>query len=249
MAPADAGAPPATTGAARRMRARIGGVCAGVALLLIWCCRAALDGNIYVSAMGAAGMVTAPWFNLALLLVGIAAVLMSMAVPDEQPRHRLLSLWPLSRTLLACAMAFGFAAVVPCTMGCPVPLPPSSSWQDLLHVTAAVVGFVGAILAVLQVWSSTGSGLLQAVSAATMLFVAVSAAIGALASFTEWNHGFGGWFEFAATSAALSWVAGLGIALSVERGEQPPQSAPECVYCGAQRARQTRLRPRGLLRG
>lgn len=198
----------------RRLRAGAGGLSAGVGLIVIWLCRATLEGDIYVSAMGAAGMATAPWLNLALMLVAAAAILVSTAVPTTRPRHRVLALWPLGSTFVTTGAFFAFAAAVPCSDGCPVPLTPGSTLQDLLHVTAAVLGFVGAVVAILQVWSSSRSIVVRAVSAATMVFVAVAALAGAFASLAELGGGAGGWLEFAATTAALAWMAGYGITLS-----------------------------------
>lgn len=209
--PAPTSSRPDTT---RRLRAGIGGVSGALGLIVIWSCRAVLDGNIYVSAMGAAEMVTAPWFNLALILVAAAAILVSTAVPPTRARHRLLALWSLGATLVSTGALFAFAAAVPCTYGCPVPFTPASTLQDLLHVTAAVLGFAGAVTAVLQVWSSSTSLAARLVSGATMVFVAGTALAGALASLTGWGDGAGGWFEFAATTAALLWVSGYGIALT-----------------------------------
>lgn len=212
--PAHPGRTPSQRDAARRLRARIGGLSGAAGLILIWCCRSVLEGNIYVSAMGAAGMATAPWFNLALLLVAAAAILVATAVPPRRPRHRLLALWSLGTTLIATGALFAFAATVPCSDGCPVPFTPTSTLQDLLHVVAAVLGFAGAVTAVLQVWSSATSVLSRIVSGATMISVAATALAGALASLTGWGSGAGGWFEFAATTIALLWIVGYGLALS-----------------------------------
>lgn len=47
-----------------------------------------------------------------------------------------------------------------------------------------------------------------------MITVAATALVGALASLTGWGNGAGGWFEFAATTLALLWIIGYGLALS-----------------------------------
>ncbi|MFF5626861.1 DUF998 domain-containing protein [Microbacterium sp. NPDC012755] len=198
----------------RRRRAGIGALSGALGLVIIWCCRTALDGNIYVSAMGAAGVATAPWFNLALILVAAAAILVATALPPAQPRHRILSPWPAGATLLASGTLFAFAAAVPCTVGCPVPFTPTSTVQDLLHVTAAALGFTAAVTAVLQVWDSSTSRATRILSATTMIVVALTALAGAYASLTRWGGGSGGWFEFAATTVALMWITGYGVALS-----------------------------------
>lgn len=198
----------------RRRRAGIGALSGALSLVIIWCCRTALDGNIYVSAMGAADVATAPWFNLALILVAAAAILVATALPPAQPRHRFLALWPTGATLIATGTLFAFAAAVPCTVGCPVPFTPTSTVQDLLHVTAAVLGFAAAVTAVLQVWDSSTSRPTRILSATTTIVVALTALAGALASLTRWGGGSGGWFEFAATTIALLWITGYGVALS-----------------------------------
>lgn len=203
----------------RRMRAGIGSGCSVTALLIIWSCRAALEGDLYVSAMGAPGMPTAPWFNLALLLVAAAAVMVSSAIPDERSAVRVLSLWGLGATLLVSGAMFAFASVVTCSPGCPVPFSASSTVQDLLHVSAAVLGFAGAVFAMMQVWASTASAVRRAASGAAVLFVGAAALAGAFASLAGWAGGAGGWFEFAATTAALAWLAGLGFSLASDRRE------------------------------
>lgn len=217
-APADPVRTSSQRDAARRMRARIGGLSGAMGLIIIWCCRLALSGNIYVSAMGAAGMVTAPWFNLALILVAAAAILVSTAVPHARPRHRILARCSLGATLMATGALFAFTAAVPCSYGCPIPFTPTSTLQDLLHVAAAVLGFGGAVTAVLQAWSSAVSPVARTLSALTMITVSMTAIVGGLASLTGWGSGAGGWFEFAATTIALLWIAGYGLALSRKPG-------------------------------
>lgn len=41
-----------------RLRLVLGSLCGGAALLIIWICRSLLQGELYVSAMGALGMRT-----------------------------------------------------------------------------------------------------------------------------------------------------------------------------------------------
>jgi len=183
-------------------------------MTLIWSCRATLDGHLYVSAMGAAGMVTAPWFNLALMLTAAAAVLVSTAVPPVAPRCRALAGWPLAGTFTASGAMFAFAASVPCTPGCPVPFTPSSSIQDLLHVTAATIGFATAVLAILQVWSAA-SGAMRTMSGVSALIIAAASLAGATGSLTGWRGGAGGWLEFAATTVALAWLTAFATVLAL----------------------------------
>ncbi|WP_460945782.1 hypothetical protein [Okibacterium endophyticum] len=199
----------------RRVRAAVGSSLTAVALVVIWCCRGALEGHLYVSAMGAPDVATAPWFNLALLMLSVGAIFIATAAPSTSPRHRVLAWWPVAGTLCVTAAMFGFASAVTCTPGCPVPLTAGSTPQDFLHVTAAVLGFVGALVAVLQVWSITRSPRARCLCLIVLGVVAICAALGAVASLASWE-GDGGWFEFAAMTAAMLWLTGYGIALTRE---------------------------------
>ncbi|WKK70681.1 hypothetical protein Q0F99_12795 [Rathayibacter oskolensis] len=52
--------------------------------------------------------------------------------------------------ILLAAGCFALASQVTCTAGCPLPVGPTFSWQDLIHTSAAVLGFAAACMAMLR---------------------------------------------------------------------------------------------------
>ena len=160
-------------------------------------------------------MPTAPLFNLALLLLAIAAVLVDRALHSDADAYRVG--WPISTTLLACGLCFGVASAVTCSPGCPVPFTPGALPQDLIHITFAVVGFVLAIVAMGQVAVVRRRPWMRAASVLTLVAVGVTSFTGAMIALFRGDTVLGGNLEFTAATLAIAWFGVFGAQVALEK--------------------------------
>ena len=192
-----------------------------VGLGLLWGARIAADRFVYVSELGADGEPTAWAFRWALLLIAGAALVVAGAARELRSRLRLLARFTPSFSLVVAAAAFAFASQVTCTSGCPLPVGPAFTWQDLLHTAVAVLGFAAACVAMLQVATARNHPGLARLSLLSAIGVAVVAGAGGILSIARVMVGLGGILEFVATTLALLWLAALAVALIVGIGRRP----------------------------
>lgn len=164
--------------------------------------------------MGAPDLPTAATFEIALLLVAAGGT--AIAVGAWQVRTRLLRALRPSLAILLAAACFALASQVTCTAGCPLPVGPAFSWQDLVHTTAAVLGFAAACVAMLQLSTARERPAVARLSLVAGIAVAVVAGAGAILSLLRLWLGLGGTLEFVATAIAVLWLAFLGLVLALE---------------------------------
>ncbi|GLK15807.1 DUF998 domain-containing protein [Herbiconiux flava] len=197
---------------------------AAAGLVLIWVARLSADRYLYVSELGAAGEPTADVFRWAMTAVAVGAAITALALPAGvlTPRGRALRAIPPAVVLLAAAAAFGLASQVTCTRYCPLPVGPGFTWQDLVHTSAAVVGFAGASWVMLQVASDARLKRLARFSLVAALAVALIAATGGILSLLRFGTEVGGLLELVATTVALTWLVGLSLFLAIETASASP---------------------------
>lgn len=193
---------------------RIGAVLVVVGLIVLLVARSTLTRAVYVSEMGAAGMPTSTAFSVGLLFVAAGGAFVASGSRGVRSRWRWLAHWTPATSILVASACFAFASQVTCTAGCPLPVGATFSWQDLLHTSAAVLGFAAACVAMLQVASAAGQPVVARFSLGAGVLVAVIAGVGAIFSLTRWMLWLGGNLEFIATAIAILWLAGYGLTLS-----------------------------------
>lgn len=199
-----------------------GAVAAFVSAGLIWICRLWEPSVHYVSQLGATGMPTAPVFNLALLLLAIAAVLVDRAMRSAGGDLRVG--WSVATTLLVCGLCFGVASAVTCSLGCPVPFTPGALPQDLIHITFAVLGFVLAIVAMGQVAALRRRPWMRAVSVVTLVAVGATSLTGAMIALFKGDTGLGGNLEFTAATLAIVWFGVFGLQVAIDAHRDLPDA-------------------------
>ncbi len=172
----------------------------------IWLLRIDYDGYVYVSGLGATGQATANAFNLALLGLGLGGVALAAVVRLRQPLPAPRSAHLIWASLLCSGACFVVASRVPCSAGCPVPGTAEFTLSDAVHLTAAIIGFVLACLAMLCVAVSPGPRSARRIAIASCAVVGGLSAAGGLLALVSPEAGVGAWFEFAAMTAAVCWL-------------------------------------------
>lgn len=210
---------PADTASGRAGRrparlALLGASAAFVSAGLIWVCRAGDPSVHYVSQLGATGMPTAPLFNLALLLLAVAAVLVERAALARGDGY--VAGWPVATTLLVCGACFGVASVITCSPGCPVPFTDGALPQDLVHISFAVVGFVLAIVAMGQVAVLPRRPWMRGASVLTLVAVGITSFTGAMIALFRGDTVLGGNLEFTAATLAITWFGVFGLQVAAD---------------------------------
>lgn len=180
-----------------------------LALGMMWSARLIFDGNTYVSGLGAHSEITALAFNISLGLVALGGALCAAGLWGLTSSRGVLGAWAVSTSLLGASSMFAVGASVPCSTGCPIPLTPGAGVQDLVHTTAAVIGFALAGIAILQTLRIDRAYALLALP--SILLVIVASAAGGLLSLAGVATALGGWLELIATTAALLWLAGVAV--------------------------------------
>ena len=186
-----------------------------VALVIIWMARMSVDRELYVSELGAVGMPTSKWFQVALVLIVIGGSAIAWAGRHVRSSVRVLRAWsPAVSLWVACAF-FLVASQVTCTAGCPLPYGDTFNMQDFLHTLSAVIAFAAACWAMLQTSFVREHVLLARLSLATAILVAVIAGTGGLLSLFRFQQVLGSRMEFVATTIAIAWLVVFGIVIAV----------------------------------
>jgi heme A synthase len=195
-----------------------GAILITAALVLIWVARFQFGGtDVYVSELGGTGATTAHQFEVALLLVVAGGALVAFAGKDVRSRIRILSFWtPAVSIWIACGF-FLAASQVTCQAGCPLPTLSPFDWQDLTHITCAVLAFVAACLAMLQTAFAIDHRHLARFSLTIAVAVAVISGLGGILSLARFDTELGGYAEFTATTLAIAWVVVYGGAIAIDR--------------------------------
>lgn len=210
-----------------RLLALLGTACVLASLAIIWIARIGVPRELYVSELGADGEPTAAWFERALLLLVAGGLLIAWAGRRIRSRPPVLRWWAPSVSLALASVLFLVASQVPCTSGCPVPrFGPGLSWQDLGHVSSAVLAFAFAAWAMLQCAFAVGHAVLRRFSLVAAVSVAAIAGAGGLMSVFQFHAWLGSRFEFVATTIGIAWVAVYGVVLALERRGVAPSRAP-----------------------
>ena len=184
------------------------------ALVIIWAARLTIPRALYVSELGAEGMPTARWFQVALVLIVVGGSAIAWAGRRVRSRARVLRAWaPAVSLWIACGL-FLFASQVTCTAGCPLPYGDTFNLQDFLHTLAAVLAFAAACWAMLQSSFAQNHRVLALFSRATGIAVAVIAGTGGLLSLFRFQQAFGSQLEFVATTLAIAWLVVFGSVLA-----------------------------------
>jgi hypothetical protein len=202
--------------------AATGAALIAAALVLIWVSRVQFGGtDVYVSELGATGAPTARQFEVALLLVVAGGALVAFAGKDVRSRIRILAFWtPAVSIWISCGF-FLAASQVTCQAGCPLPTLSPFDWQDLTHITCAVLAFVAACLAMLQTAFAVDHRHLARFSLSVAVSVAAISGLGGILSLARFDTELGGYAEFTATTLAIAWVIVYGIAIAVDRVRVP----------------------------
>lgn len=182
-----------------------------VALTIIWIARLSIDRVLYVSGLGADGEPTAGWFELALLLLVAGGFSVAWAARGLRSTVPWLSIWSPSFSVAMASSLFLVASQVTCTTGCPLPVGPSFTWQDLVHTTVAVLAFALAAFAMLQVSFVQDRALLRFLSLGAGVSTAVIAAGGGILSLLQFRTDVGSILELVATTIGMGWLAILGV--------------------------------------
>lgn len=185
------------------------------ALVIIWAARFSIGRDVYVSVMGADGMPTEGWFQVALVLVSVGGALVAFTVRGIRIARPILRLWRPAMSLGWASGFFLLASQVTCTPGCPLPYGPLFTWPDFIHTTSAVLAFAFACWAMLQLTFAPGRRMLAVLSLSCGLAVALIAATGGIMSLVGWETGMGSRFEFAATTIAIGWLVSLGVTVAM----------------------------------
>ena len=186
-----------------------------VALVIIWVARMSVDRELYVSELGAEGMPTSKWFQIALVLIVVGGSAIAWAGRHVRSGVRVLRAWsPAVSLWVACAF-FLVASQVTCTAGCPLPYGDTFNLQDFLHTLSAVIAFAAACWAMLQTSFAKEHVLLARLSLATGILVAVIAGTGGLLSLFRFQQVLGSRMEFVATTIAIAWLVVFGVVLAV----------------------------------
>jgi hypothetical protein len=195
-----------------------GAVFIAAALVIIWVSRVQFGGtDVYVSELGATGASTARQFEVALLLVVAGGALVAFAGRDVRSRIRMLAIWtPAVSIWIACGF-FLVASQVTCRAGCPLPTLSPFDWQDLTHITCAVLAFVAACVAMLQTAFAVDHRYLARFSLTIAIAVAVISGLGGILSLAQFDTELGGYAEFTATTLAIAWVIVYGVAIAADR--------------------------------
>jgi hypothetical protein len=212
-----------------RPLAWIGIAAVAAALTIIWIARLTVPRDLYVSELGAAGMPTARWFQVGLVLIVIGGVAIGWAGRGIRSRPRILNLWSPSMSLFVSCGFFLIASQVTCTAGCPVPYGPRFTWPDFIHTTSAVIAFAAAVFTILQCAFAVGHRMLRLFSLIAAISVALIAGAGGLMSLLEWNANFGSRLEFVATTIGLAWILVFGLVLALQRPKQVVGEDDEAV--------------------
>lgn len=204
----------------------------GIALTIIWSARLATDRTLYVSGLGADGEPTAAAFELALLLLVAGGFAVAWAARGLRSTVPWLSAWSPSLSVASASSLFLLASQVPCTSGCPLPVGPTFTWQDLIHTTAAVLAFAFAAVAMLQASFVEGRPVLRLLSLGAGVSTAVIAAGGGILSLLQYRTDIGSILELVATTIGMGWLMILGFATAHAYGstrlrEHAPQAAIE----------------------
>lgn len=189
-------------------------VLAGLVVLLAARISIGTSRWVYVSEMGAPDLPTAGAFRIALLLVAAGGTL--IAVGAWSVRVRLLRAVRPAAAILLAAACFALASQVTCTAGCPLPVGRAFSWQDLIHTSAAVLGFTAACVAMLQLATAQAHPALARLSLGAGIAVALVAGTGGILSLLRVWLQLGGTLEFVATAIAVLWLAFVGLVLARE---------------------------------
>ncbi|WP_368498642.1 DUF998 domain-containing protein [Herbiconiux sp. A18JL235] len=203
---------------------------AATGLALIWVARFGADRFLYVSEMGAPEEPTAGIFQVAMVLVSLAALVVALVAPRLDPSVRRLAVVPSSLVLGVAAICFGIASQVTCTQYCPLPVGDRFTWQDLIHTSCAVIGFAAAAFVMLQAAVDRRLARLARFSLVAAVVVAVIAGLGGLLSLLRFATELGGVLELIATTVALGWLVGLAAFQAVDRAaaaRAPDVTVPE----------------------
>ena len=187
-----------------------------VALAIIWGARLTIDRAIYVSELGAVGMPTAKWFQVALVLIVAGGSLIAWAGRRVRSSVRVLSAWTPAISLWTACAFFLFASQVTCTAGCPIPFGDTFNPQDFGHTLAAVLAFAAACWAMLQTSFAREHRVLAGLSLATAILVAVIAGTGGLFSVFRFQVELGSQLEFVATTIAIGWLVVFGVLVAAK---------------------------------
>ena len=192
-----------------------------IALVIIWVARLNVPRELYVSELGAEGMPTAKWFQVALVLIVIGGSAIAWAGRHVRSEARVLRAWAPGVSLwIACAF-FLVASQVTCTAGCPLPYGDTFNMQDFLHTLSAVLAFAAACWAMLQTYFAREHVVLARLSLATGILVAVIAGTGGLLSLFRFQTVLGSRMEFVATTIAIAWLVVFGVVLAVRIARAP----------------------------
>ena len=208
------------------LAASLGGCILVIAsLVIIWAARLTVPRELYVSELGAEGMLTAGWFEAALLLIVVGGSAIAWAGRRVRSRARVLRAWtPAISLWIGCGL-FLFASQVTCTAGCPLPYGSAFNLQDFLHTLAAVFAFAAACWAMLQSSFARNHRVLAVFSRVTGILVAVIAGTGGLFSLFRFEQELGSRMEFVATTLAIAWLVVFGAVLAARLLRVAPEGS------------------------
>lgn len=203
-----------------------GSVLVGVALTIIWIARLSTDRTLYVSGLGAVGEPTAGAFEIALILLAVGGFSVAWAARELRSTLPWLSVWSPALSVAISSSLFLLASQVTCTSGCPLPVGPTFTWQDLVHTSAAVLAFALAAIAMLQVSFVADRPVLRLLSLGAGVSTAVIAAAGGILSLLQYRTDIGSILELVATTIGMGWLMILGFATAQSAGFASDAAGP-----------------------
>jgi hypothetical protein len=184
-------------------------------LTIIWAARLTVPYPVYVSELGAKGAPTAAPFAVALLCIAAGGFAIALASGHIRSSVPVLNRWAPALTLGFAGLCFVAASQITCSAFCPVPLvDPRWTVEDLVHTVSAVLGFVAACYAMLQVAFAAAVPRVARFSLISCVAVAAITIVGGLLAIVHVATDVGSWFELVGTTVAIAWLAAYGLSLT-----------------------------------
>ncbi|MBU2670346.1 DUF998 domain-containing protein [Actinoplanes bogorensis] len=162
----------------------------------------------YVSEAGTAGQPYAIPYRAGLVLLAAGVALLGQA---------LRSLRTVSAALTAAAVLAATSGLVACTDRCPLPPYEPTTFADVVHAAASVLGMLVLAGAMALVWlADLRPAVRRLAGVAVVVTVPLGAILGMLMLFVG-RSDFGAFVERAVLFVAVSWLIGTGGLLGVRR--------------------------------
>ncbi|MFI7600717.1 DUF998 domain-containing protein [Actinoplanes sp. NPDC049681] len=191
--------------------ARARGAAAGFAIpagaLIMLIALVVTPGSWLQGYVSEAGTAAAPWataYRSGLILLAAGVALLGLALRPASPL--------LAALLGSAALLAGTSGAVPCTDRCPLPPFEPTTWSDLLHTTASILGMVALTAAMTLLACSSGyrPAMRRLAAASVALTVPLGGALGLTMLFAG-RGPLGAILERILLTVAVSWLTGTAL--------------------------------------